>query len=486
MTPTMTPAADRTRRRRPSARVGAALGGGALVAALLAPAPTATAEAGPAPTECPEPLTTLATCYAGQDDNGAYYTIAIPDGWNGSLVMHAHGGPDLGDASDPERTGEDLGRWAVMVQEGYAWAGSAYRRGGYGVRMAAADTENLRQIFVDNFGQPDRTFAHGQSWGGNVAARIAETRAAGGGTPYDGALLTNGVLAGGSRGYDNRVDLRVVYQYYCRNHPRPSEPQYPLWMGLRADSTMTSAGLRSRLQECTGFESAPADRTALQQRNLDDILAVTRIPERTLESHLRFATFTFRDIVHARLDGRNPFGNQRVRYTGSHDDAALNQGVERFSPNPSAVRDLSFDSDLTGAVAIPVLTLHAIDDPTAFIEHEAAYRASLAGAHRADQLVQTFTAESEHSSLSTSEYAAVMAALDAWVRTGARPTPEQVAASCPAHDAMYGTGCFFEPGFTPASYASRVYPRPGGLRWPAMTAAEEAQWAREGDVGIDP
>lgn len=39
--------------------------------------------------------------------------------------------------------------------------------------------------------------------------------------PYDAALLTNGVLAGRSRGYDYRVDLRVVYQYYCGNHPRP-------------------------------------------------------------------------------------------------------------------------------------------------------------------------------------------------------------------------------------------------------------------------
>ena len=53
---------------------------------------------------------------------------------------------------------------------------------------------------------------------------------------YDGAL-TNGVLGGGSRGYDYRVDLRVVYQYCCQNLPRPSELQYPLWQGLRPAST---------------------------------------------------------------------------------------------------------------------------------------------------------------------------------------------------------------------------------------------------------
>ncbi|WP_239158222.1 hypothetical protein [Streptomyces sp. SID13726] len=441
--------------------------------------------AAPAPVACPPVLAEKATCYAGQDADGAHYTIAVPTRWNRSLVVHAHGGPDLGAASDPARSADDLARWAVMVEEGYAWAGSSYRRGGYGTRMAAADTESVRRLFVAAFGEPRRTYVHGQSWGGNVAAKVAEVYGDRRGA-YDGVLLTNGVLGGGSRGYDYRVDLRVVYQYYCHNHPRPTEPQYPLWQGLRPGSTMTSAGLRSRLQECTGFSSAPADRTPLQQRNLDDILAVTGIPERTLESHLRFATFTFRDIVAERLGGRNPFGNEGVRYRGSHDDKALNAGVERFSPDPTARRDLSYDSDLTGKVDLPVLTLHAIDDPTAFVEHESAYRDTLRGAGRDGHLVQTFTRESEHSGLSDSEYANSLAALDTWVRTGDRPTPREIAASCPAYDRVHGTGCFYDPRFRPAPYASRVEPRPGGRSWPAMTAAQERAWSRVDGVGIAP
>ncbi|MFF3465135.1 hypothetical protein [Streptomyces sp. NPDC002619] len=456
-----------------------------VVGALTGAAPAAPATVRPATPACPTALAEKATCYTGQDTNGAYYAIAVPNHWNGSLVVHAHGGPDLGDGSDPTRSLDDLGRWAVMVDQGYAWAGSSYRRGGYGTRMAAADTENVRRLFVSEFGTPKRTYVHGQSWGGDVAAKVVEEYGRKNG-PYDGALLTSGVLAGGSRGYDYRVDLRVVYQYYCQNHPRPTEPQYPLWQGLRADSTMTTTGLRARLQECTGYASATQDRTALQQRNLDDILAVTKIPKRTLESHLRFATFTFRDIVWSRLGGRNPFTNEGVRYAGSHDDAALNAGVERFSADPTAVRDLSYDSDLTGKVAIPVLTLHAIDDPTAFVEHEAAYRATLQGAHRDRYLVQTFTEEHEHSQLSDSEYADSITALDTWVRTGRKPTPASVAASCATFDRTYGTGCFYDPGFHPSSYASRVLARPGGSEWPAMSAVREKAWSREAGVGIAP
>jgi hypothetical protein len=240
------------------------------------------------------------------------------------------------------------------------------------------------------------------------------------------------------------------------------------------------------LQECTGYASAPPDRTPEQQRNLDDILGVTKIPERALESHLRFATFTFRDIVHDRLGGRNPFGNRGVRYSGSHDDAALNAGVERFGADPTAVRDLSYDSDLTGKVTIPVLTLHAIDDPTAFVEHEAAYRATLQGAGRDRYLVQTFTREQEHSELSDAEYANSLAALDTWVRSGRKPSPGSVSATCAAFDRTYGTGCFYDPDFRPSPYASRVEPRPGGLRWPAMTAAREKAWSRVEGVGIAP
>lgn len=459
-----------------------AVAAGLTVAAV---APAQAAAPGPAPAACPPALAEKARCYTGQDAHGAHYAIAVPTRWNGSLVVHAHGGPDLGAASDPARSTDDLARWAVMVDEGYAWAGSSYRRGGYGTRMAAADTESVRRLFVSSFGRPERTYVHGQSWGGNVAAKVAEVYGTRRGA-YDGVLLTNGVLGGGSRGYDYRVDLRVVYQYYCGNHPRPTEPRYPLWQGLRAGSTMTSAGLHARLQECTGLASAPADRTPLQQRNLDDILAVTRVPERTLESHLRFATFTFRDIVTERLGGRNPFGNRGVRYEGSHDDAALNAGVERFAPDPTARRDLSYDSDLTGRVPLPVLTLHAIDDPTAFVEHEWAYRATLRGAGRDGRLVQTFTRESEHSGLSDAEYATSLAALDTWVRTGEKPTAREIAASCAAHDRVHGTGCFYDPRFRPAPYASRVEPRPGGLSWPAMTAAQERAWSRVAGVGIAP
>jgi len=280
----------------------------ALAALTLCGATAARAEA-PVPAACPAGLPDATRCLSGRDDLGASYWFAVPAGWNGVLVLHAHGGPELGEPR-AERTAQDLKRWAVMVKAGYAWAGSTYRQGGVEVRAAADDTERLRGLFEAAIGKPRLTILHGQSWGASVAARAAERYR------YDGVLLTSGVLGGGTRSYDFRLDLRVVYQALCGNHPLPSEPAYPLWQGLPAGSSLTRAELARRVDDCTGVRRPPTQRSADQQRRLDAILAVVRIPERSLIGHLDWGTWHFQDIVTKRLDGGNPFGNIGATYTG--------------------------------------------------------------------------------------------------------------------------------------------------------------------------
>lgn len=437
--------------------------------ALLGLAPMLSAQAAPpsAPkaAACPSPVPDTARCYTGGDGTGALYWIAIPKDWardgKGVLVMHAHGGPETGPPK-LERSEEDLKRWAVTVKAGYAWAGSTYRRGGYGVTMAAEDTERLRRIFVHAFGQPRRTLLHGQSYGGGVAAKAAELYAPAGDakSPYDGLLLTSGVIGGGNNNYDFRLDLRVVYQYVCRNHPRPDEAQYPLWMGLPADSKLTRADLAARVKECTGVGLPAAQRTPEQAAHLKTILSVVKIQERSLLGHLTWATWLFQDLVQKRLDGRNPFGNIGVVYTGSADDAALNAGVARYAADPQAKGALAADSQPTGRTALPTVGLHAIDDPTAFVELENAYRRIRDAAGTGSLLVQSFSSEREHSYLSDSEYPALFAALLDWIDKGEKPTPEGLAQRCKALAARYDTdgknGCHIQPAWQPPTLESRV------------------------------
>ncbi len=418
-----------------------------------------TREAAPQSAACPDGTPAGARCLRGQDSAGAHYLIVVPEHWNRVLVVHAHGGPTLGEPK-AGRADEDIKRWAITVKAGYAWAGSVFRQGGVAVRSAAEDTERVRRIFVEHVAQPRRTLLHGQSWGAGVAAKAAEMYAARArSSPYDAVLLSSGVLAGGTRSYDFRLDLRVVYQYLCGNHPRSDEPQYPLWMGLPAGSALTRAELAGRADECLGVRQPAAQRSAEQARRLKTIVDVIRIPESSVLAHLNWATWHFQDIAQNRTDGRSVFRNDRVRYRGSDQDDALNAGVLRYRADPQAVAVFGADTDLTGRIGVPVLTVHGVDDPTAFVEMQSAFRATMDKAGNTDRLVQVFSDHGGHSYLSDPTYVALFDALLQWVDQGEKPTPQGIADGCKRHEAVHGEGCRILPGFVPAAFDSRVAPR---------------------------
>lgn len=427
-----------------------------LLVGCAAPATQERAEAAPQAVLCPSQLPADTRCLQGRDSAGSFYLIAVPAQWNGTLVLHAHGGPTLGPPK-LERTVEDLQRWSVVPRAGYAWAGSSFHQGGVAVRSAAEDTERLRRIFVQHVAQPKMTILHGQSWGASVAAVGGSmfTDDGHGRRPYDAVLLSSGVLAGGSRAYDFRLDLRVLYQALCNNHPLPTEEPYPMWMGLPAGSKLTQAELKQRVDACLGTGHPAAQRTPEQQRKLRTLATVLKLPPESVPGHLAWATWHFQDIAQ-RTAGRNVFGNIGAEYRGSDDDAALNAAVARYAADPAAVAQFAADADPDGRIPVPVLTVHGIDDPTAFVEMDHSFRQTMERAGTAGHLVQTFTADRTHSYLSDAAYVTLLEALSQWARGGARPTSEGIAQRCPAFEAAFGAGCRFRPGFQPQPLATRV------------------------------
>lgn len=422
----------------------------AILVACQTPPP---AEPAPSAAACPKGVPDGASCWRGVDSVGAHVLLIKPAQWSGVLVVHAHGGPVLGTPT-AKRADDDAARWAITVKAGHAWAASVFRQGGVAVRAAAEDTERVRRMFVQHVAKPKHTLLHGQSWGAGVAAKAAEMYPA----SWDGVLLSSGVLAGGSRSYDFRLDLRVVYQHLCGNHPQADEPPYPLWMGLPADSKLTRPELAARVDACLGVRKPAAQRTPEQAAKLKTIVDVIRIPERSVIGHLNWATWHFQDIALHRTGGGNPFDNQRVRYTGSADDAALNAAVLRYAADPAAQARFAADTDPSGDIRVPVLTVHGIDDATAFVEMDHFFAQTMAKAGRGANLVQTFVRSREHSYLGDATYPPLFDALLAWVDRGEKPTPASVAARCEAGSARWGA-CAFDPGFTPKPLDSRVYPR---------------------------
>ena len=74
-----------------------------------------------------------------------------------------------------------------------------------------------------------------------------------------------------------RLHQLVVYQALCANHPRPDEPQYPLWMGLPPGAKMSAADLARRSNECLGLDQPAAQRSAEPARKLKTLSDATYV-----------------------------------------------------------------------------------------------------------------------------------------------------------------------------------------------------------------
>ena len=441
---------------------------GALAFAMtgaVAAAQDATRTALPDLTACPESIAGLATCYAAKHETGAYLLAAMPKDWNGNLIVFAHGGPNAA-APTATRSKADLAKYSVAVKRGFAWVASTYRREGYGVAMAAEDSDNARKFFIARIAKPQRTILHGASYGGLVGAKLVETRAKNpdGSLNFDGAFLNSGAVAGATANYEHRIDLRAVYQYYCKNLPRPDEPQYPLWSGVAPESKMTLKDLAAVVDECTGVSHPAASRSERQKQNLANILGVLGYPETLLVRHMQAATLLFRDIVKNTTGGRNPLSNIGVRYKGSTDDAALNRDVARFAADPAAIAALKADGDPTGVLPVPVVSIHSINDPQVVVEVQSAYRDVVKAAGSGERLVQAFTDERAHTGQSAPELAAALDALMQWIEKGAKPTPQSFAAGCEELRASLDGPCRYHPEFTPKPFNTRFYPREVAVR----------------------
>ena len=450
-------------------RIGRSLMGKSLLSALALVALTAIAQDTRKPlpdtTKCPDAIVNEATCYSARLATGAYLLAAMPRNWNGNLIVFAHGGPHI---VPPTATTShtDLDKYGIGVKLGFAWIASTYRREGYGVQMAVDDTEDARKFFIERIATPRRTILHGASYGGLVGAKLLETRAVNvaGAPHYDGAMLNSGAMGGALPNYEFRADLRVVYQYYCRNLPRADEPQYPLWMGLPADSKMTLKEIAARVDGCTGVAQPAAARTETQKQNLANVLGVIRIPESMLVRHMQAATFVLRDLAQGIGRGRGVFSNRNVRYQGSADDAALNRDVERFDADAAALAAITADGQPTGALPVPVISIHSLNDPQAAVEAQYEYRERVHAAGNGGRLVQAYTDEPAHTAQSAAELAAVFEALMQWIEKGVKPVPSSIAAACTRLSMLHSGPCRYRPEYEPKPYSTR-FARSAAVRW---------------------
>lgn len=348
---------------------------------------------------------------------GAGFRVEVPAGWNGRLVLWAHGfrgaGLELTVDNHPLRP------W--LITNGYAWAASSFATNGYDPAQGVKDTHDLALLFNGLVGRPEVTYITGASMGAHVAAASVEQYP----DAYDGAMPICGVV-GDHELFDFFLDYALVAQALAGVAAEfPPDPvQY---------RTVTVPAVKAAL--ATDF---PAGLNQQGQR----LAAVTKLRsggERPLfnAAFPSWANFLFQAGEGDGTIPRSPgvvVDNTDAVYQFDADpaltpeEAALNQAVLRVAQDPSGRvgNGLANVPVLDGQITVPVLTLHDLGDLFVPFLMEQVYAERVAEEGRAELLVQRAIRGVGHCDFTTNELTSGFTDLVNWVERGVKPAGDDV------------------------------------------------------------
>jgi pimeloyl-ACP methyl ester carboxylesterase len=349
---------------------------------------------------------------AGEIGPGALYTIDVPEPWNGDLVVYAHGYtlPQVPVVIPSGQDGFD-GIRDLLLARGFGVAVTSFSENGYAEAEGARQVHQLSGLFASRVSKPNRTFLLGQSLGGIIGIHLAEKFP----SQYAGALFVSGVLGGTAREVDYFGDIRVIFDFYSQGvlgGTVTEVPDIPYPQDAVVQSLLTHPE-RIGLIACTfrdqNFRVAGRNGTEL-------LTSIARV--------LGFQWLAAEDLV-GRTHDHQLYDNTGVSYVGCVPAsvlAAFNAGVVRYAATPDAENYMRNNYEPTGQLSIPVLTLHAANDPVVPAGHEDVYYAKAAAAGSLDHLLQCRYDRYGHTeAFHPAEVVQAFDALVGWATTGQKP-----------------------------------------------------------------
>lgn len=378
----------------------------------------------------------------GVDANGAGYRIEVPEGWNGELVLYAHGYRGTG----AELTVSDPALRAHLVDLGYAWAASSYRANGYAVEEGVEDTENLLAIFGERTGlTPERTFLTGESMGGHITGASIERYP----DTYAGALPVCGVM-GDVALFDYFADVNLVAQALAGIEAQvPAGPDYFTEVVPRIAAELGYPGdLNGRGHQ---FSAAVEQLSGGERSAFDTAFAFWSGPDTATEG-IPFLFGLYGGPGDPRL--LPAVGNEGRVYSYDTDpavspeEADLNAAVVRDPRVPGAAPPFPV---ITGDLPVNVLSLHTTGDLFVPLSMEQVYAREVAGNGHADRLVTRAIRDLRHCGFAVEELAAGFDDLIAWVDGGERPGGDDILDPLAVADRDFGCTFTFgdRPGYRP-------------------------------------
>lgn len=306
----------------------------------------------------------------GVQESGAVYRICMPTivPWNGGLLVYAHGyvspTEPVGIPEDQMTLPDGTSLVDVANLLGFAFATTSYSTNGLAVLEGLVDLVDLVDIFAAEKGTPNTVYLVGASEGGLITALAVERHA----DVFDGGLAMCGPYGDFGEQINYFGDLRVVFDYFFPDLLPGSPVDVPEWLMDEWDSYYETT-VKPEIED-------PANAGKVEQ-----LLRVTNAPfdpedpstkEKTIQSLLWYAVFATNDD-REKLGGQ-PFDNQDRVYAGSDDDARLNEGVQRFSADQTALDEIAGSYQTSGRLSVPLVTLHTTGDPVVPYWHATRYR----------------------------------------------------------------------------------------------------------------
>jgi hypothetical protein len=375
----------------------------------------------------------------------AAYKINVPADWNGTLVLFEDGYRDVADA--PGETEDRAAHFdppeleQYLLANHYATASSGFSANGYNIDEGEEDTKALLSFFRDMVGKPRHTILYGLS-GGSVRSNVLLETGHG---LIDAAIDTCSVNAGTPLFFDRALDFAVAYD---------AAFGWPVAWGspgdVRDDLDFEIDVLPTFLDQI--FNPANAGK-------LEFIRTVNGIsPAGFYDGEGLFIWMFFTTEARAQverklggpatqnLDHTYRLSNADKGYLASlgEDPDALLSSMNAhaiYGAKRSARQYMENGGSFNGNITGPILSMHAIDDGLATIDHESVYAAINAAAGRQDVLTQVYTNGVGHCTFTEDQLESAVRAMVSWLETGVKPDAT-----------FFPVSQGFVPGFTPPAW----------------------------------
>jgi len=364
---------------------------------------------------------------------GAEYRISVPEEWNGTLLVYAHGYSDV-IPEPPVQIAPGVGPTSVeeeLLDLGYALAGSAFSSSDWAIKEGINNTKDLTNYFKRQVGKPEHVIVWGTSLGTGVALTCIEKYPG----IFDGAISEGGPIAGLPMQADYGLAFCLAYDMVF---DWPEEEWGPLG-DLRDDIDANDVGGTIFTQWVNPANYA----------KWEFIRLVVDYPVEALWApfpwqfgmpwpNVSFWFFTTETAkleqrangpVMQNLDHVYNLTESEIAYleglgllNASDLLADMNDRTNIEASNP-ARKYLERYFEFSGKIKGPVITIHNILDPLCNVANTGVYRDTVEAAGKGDLLFQVYDESLGHCLFEPEQYLQTVEAMKDWL-DGIPPDPD--------------------------------------------------------------